>query len=306
MQFVYTGFGTNSNGKWYVEKGKVTFQKNGVIKDKTGALGTAGDWYYVVGSKVQTGYTGVADYKNANGWWYIKKGKVDFFYTGVGSNKNGTWYVTKGKVTSKAGAFETAADGTVYYYNNEGKKSTGWAEINGSYYYFDRSTGAMQTNTTVDNIKLDGDGFAKASADDITRIQTMIKARDVYLSLVSSGDSQSAQLKKCFDWVLKHPYKRYRRLPEAKQQSDVWYCIYANDEFDKGSGCCASEASAFAFLAHECGYTAYICDDTSHTWVEINGKVYDTLFAESKSYSRYYGSTYATAKLYCANKMKIF
>ncbi len=98
VQANYNGFASNSNGKWYVEKGKVTFKKNDVIKDTTGTIGTKGTWYYVVGSKVQTGYNGVANYKNSNGWWYIQNGKVDFSHNGVEKNKNGWWYVTGGKV----------------------------------------------------------------------------------------------------------------------------------------------------------------------------------------------------------------
>ncbi len=94
----YTGFAENSNGKWYVENGVVTFKTNGVLKDKTGGIGTKGSWYYVVDSKVQTGYTGVANYKNSNGWWYVKNGKVDFSANTVAKNKNGWWYVTGGKV----------------------------------------------------------------------------------------------------------------------------------------------------------------------------------------------------------------
>ncbi len=96
--FNYTGFAENSNGKWYCEGSKVTFTKNSVIKDSTGAIGTKGTWYYVVESKVQTGFTGLADYKNSNGWWYIKNGVVDFTHNGVDKNKNGWWYVTDGKV----------------------------------------------------------------------------------------------------------------------------------------------------------------------------------------------------------------
>ncbi|MCD8207237.1 MAG: hypothetical protein LUD72_04785, partial [Bacteroidales bacterium] len=55
-------------------------------------------WWYVTGGKVQFGFTGLANYKNANGWWYIKGGKVDFTYTGRATNKNGTWNVVNGKV----------------------------------------------------------------------------------------------------------------------------------------------------------------------------------------------------------------
>ncbi|MCC8151265.1 MAG: Ig-like domain-containing protein, partial [Lachnospiraceae bacterium] len=94
----YTGFATNQNGVWYLESGKVTFCKNSVIQDKTGAIGTKGTWWYVVGSKVQTGFTGLADYANENGWWYIENGKVTFTKNTVAKNKNGWWYVTGGKV----------------------------------------------------------------------------------------------------------------------------------------------------------------------------------------------------------------
>ncbi len=113
----YTGFAENSNGKWYVENGKVTFNKNGVIKDTTGAIGAKGTWYYVVGSKVQSSYTGVANYKNSNGWWYIKNGKVDFSANTVAKNKNGWWYIKNGKVDFNA--------------NTVAKNSNGWWYILG-------------------------------------------------------------------------------------------------------------------------------------------------------------------------------
>ncbi len=98
VDFSYNGFGENSNGKWYCEEGKVTFNKNSVLKDTTGAIGTSGTWYYVVGSKVQTDFTGLADYKNENGWWYIQDGKVDFSANTVAKNQNGWFYILGGKV----------------------------------------------------------------------------------------------------------------------------------------------------------------------------------------------------------------
>ncbi len=284
VQFGFTGLADykNSNGWWYIKNGKVDFTHNGVEKNKNG-------WWYVTGGKVRFGYTGVANYKNSHGWWYIKNGKVDFSYTGVASNKNGTWYVENGK--AKTVHKMVTSEGKTYYF--DGDMVTGWASVNGGYYYFDRNTGVMQAGTTVDGITLSASGKAKASVDDVTKIKTMIKARNVYLSITSSSDSKSAQLKKCFDWTLKHPYKRYRIFRQVRSQSVVWYCQFANDEFDTGKGSCVSEACAFAFLAKECGYEPYICDDGGHAWVEINGKRYDTFFAETKSYSKYFGGTSA-------------
>ncbi len=114
VDFTYTGFSSNKNGKWYVEKGQVKFNKNSVIKDAKGAIGPKGTWYYVVGSKVQTGYTGVANYKNENGWWYIKNGKVDFSANTVAKNKNGWWYVKNGKVDFKYTGIASNKNGTWY------------------------------------------------------------------------------------------------------------------------------------------------------------------------------------------------
>ncbi len=96
--FTYTGFAANANGKWYCEEGKVTFKTQDILKDTNGAFGEKGAWYYVIGSKVQTDFTGLSNFSNKNGWWYIKKGKVDFTHNGVDKNKNGWWYVTGGKV----------------------------------------------------------------------------------------------------------------------------------------------------------------------------------------------------------------
>ena len=118
-------------------------------------------------------------------------------------------------------------------------------------------------------------------------------------------DSKQKKLKKVFNWVLKHPYKRYRTL-KSVQSKKGWEITFANDVYKKGQGCCVSEASAFAFLAHECGYkNVYICDDTGHAWTEINGRVYDTLFAEAKNYNKYYNSSYGTAGLHRVGKLKI-
>ncbi len=94
----YTGFVSDSTGKLYCENGEVTFKKQGILKDETGAIGSKGAWYYVIGSQVQEDFTGLSNFSNENGWWYIKNGKVDFSHNGVDKNVNGWWYVTGGKV----------------------------------------------------------------------------------------------------------------------------------------------------------------------------------------------------------------
>ncbi len=143
----YTGFATNKNGSWYVTKGKVSFKNNSVIKDETGAIGKKNTWYYVTGSKVQTKFTGLADYPNENGWWYIKNGKVDFSANTVAKNKNGWWYVTGGKVRFDFNGLANYPNKNGWWYikngkvdfsaNTVAKNKNGWWYITGGKVQFD-------------------------------------------------------------------------------------------------------------------------------------------------------------------------
>ncbi len=143
----YYGFAENANGKWYVENGVVTFTKTDIIKDQTGAIGTAGDWYYVIGSKVQTGFTGLSNFRNVNGWWYIKDGKVDFSHNGVDKNRNGWYYVTGGKVQfgftglanykNENGWWYIAGGKVDFTHNGVDKNKNGWYYVVGGKVRFD-------------------------------------------------------------------------------------------------------------------------------------------------------------------------
>ncbi len=146
----YTGFATNSNGSWYMEKGKLERDENTVIKDTNGALGgSKSDYYYVVGSKVQSSFTGLANYKNSAGWWYITKGKVDRSVTTVASNNNGTYYVNKGKVDRSYTGFATNSSGSWYVKSGVVSK-----KVNGVYKDTKGSIGAKNNWYYVVNSKV--------------------------------------------------------------------------------------------------------------------------------------------------------
>ncbi len=154
----YTGFQTNANGTWYVENGYIHFDKNSVYKDTNGNLGTKGDWYYVVGNKVQYGFTGLANYKNQNGWWYIVSGKVDFSHNGVDKNVNGWWYVTGGKVQfgftglanyKNANGWWYIVSGKVdFNHNGVDKNVNGWWYVTGGKVDFTYTGRASNKNGT--------------------------------------------------------------------------------------------------------------------------------------------------------------
>ncbi len=139
----YTGFAKNSKGSWYITEGKLTRKDNTVIQDNKGVLGDKGEWYYVVGSKVQSDFTGLANYKNASGWWYITKGRVDRTYSGLTKNNNGWYYLTKGKVDRSYTGFAKNENGSWYVTNGKLtrknntviKDSEGLLGTKGEWYY---------------------------------------------------------------------------------------------------------------------------------------------------------------------------
>ena len=100
----------------------------------------------------------------------------------------------------------------------------GWKKIDGKYYYFDRTTGAQLRSCTVDGIRLNSDGSAVSSSYNNEKIRTMIKARSIMESITNTSDSKETKLRKCFNWVMKHPYKRYRTLKVARQKADGKWC----------------------------------------------------------------------------------
>jgi len=163
----------------------------------------------------------------------------------------------------------------------------------------------MASGCTVDGIRLKKSGQAVATNANIQKIQTMIKARNIVLQVTKPGDTLEQKIKKCFLWVFQFPYRQYRRLNPIYRQPG-WEVTFANDIFDRRQGCCVSEASATAFLFNECGCkTVYVATDTGHAWVELNGRVYDPLFAEARGFSNYYNRPYAGYGMYAVVKHKI-
>lgn len=125
-------------------------------------------------------------------------------------------------------------------------------------------------------------------------------AKEIVAKITNAGMSQSQKLKVCFDWVIRKPYVTRR----AFSNFAGWPAVFANDHFVLGGGNCHSDAAAFAYLAKALGYTnVYVCTDSdgrrglAHSWAEVNGLVYDPLFAEAKSYYRYFGVSYRTYEL---------
>ncbi|MDO5155792.1 MAG: transglutaminase domain-containing protein [Eubacteriales bacterium] len=228
--------------------------------------------------------------------------------------KNGITYYLNADGKKVKSKFVTVKKKT-YYLNKKGAVQKGWMKKGGEYYFFDRSTGVQKKSGKADDIVIKN-GKAKKTAYNTKKIEAMMKAAALVEKNTKATDSKEEKLKKMFYWVAQGPYKRFRRLREVRSNKG-WEIDYANDMLkgSKREGCCVSNACTLAYFARECGYkTVYVCDDTEHAWVEIDGKVYDTLFAEmtahggstkNPNYKDYFKSTYQKTKLVCVNKLKV-
>ena len=203
----------------------------------------------------------------------------------------------KGWVKTKSG---------IRRYYRKGKRLTGFQKIGKNYFYFS-AKGTLLKNTTVnkgyrgftyyiDNKshvigRKKGSTYYTASGKRMTQVQIAnLRSKQIAAEITNSSMTQEQKLKACFDWP----------------------ATFANDHFLHHNGDCVSDAGAFAYLAKAIGYkNVYVCADAvqsnnnAHAWCEINGYVYDPLFAESKSYSKYYGATYGSYGLYPVLKYKI-
>lgn len=193
-----------------------------------------------------------------------------------------------------------------YYVNKKGIAVRGWRKINKKYCFFDRKTGKMHTgHSKVDGISFDKNGAVKMTEYNIEKIKVMMRARKVMEDITSPNDTKGAMLKKCFRWIFKFPYRRYRIVRKVRMKKG-WELDFANDMFIRKQGCCVSNASAFAFLAKECGYKeVYLCDDTGHGWTEINNRAFDPLFAEARNFNKNYNVPYGVYRLHPVKKKRI-
>lgn len=191
-----------------------------------------------------------------------------------------------------------------YYFDKHGEMYYGWLKKDKQYYYLNRATGRLKRRGKVDGVKLRG-GCAVKTKFSCKKIETMMRAAKIVKEITEPGDSKSQKRLKCYKYIMKFNYCRYRMLKPIYKKKG-WEITFANDIFKRNGGCCVAESSALAFLFHECGYrNVYVCHDTEHAWVELNGKVYDNLFSEARDFWKYYGCSYEGYACHPVQRIKI-
>lgn len=222
----------------------------------------------------------------------------------------------KGWITLKSGKKK---------YFRDGRNVTGFQKI-GKYYYYFSAKGTLLKNKTIKKgykgftYFIDSKGrvmgrqkgsvYYTASGKKMNQAQIAdLRSKQIVAEITNSRMSKPAKLQTCFNWVIKGYYNIWRRFDQGGKN---WPAAFANDHFLYRKGDCISDAAAFGYLAKAIGYkNVYVCADAvrsnnnAHSWTEINGLVYDPLFAEAKSYSKYYGCTYGSYGLSAILKYKL-
>lgn len=198
-------------------------------------------------------------------------------------------------------------EGEKYFFDDKGVMQTGWQEIDGGYYCFDRLDGFMVTDGQVDGITVDKDGKAEQSDYNEYKITTMMTAHQIMLEQTLPTDTMAEKRLKLFKWEMyEHGYHRWRLLSDIYNTSPDWEITFANDIFERGSGCCVADSCAAAFLIREIGYTdIYICHDSSHCWFTVGGKLYDPLFAEAKNFDDNYDAEYTDYRQWPVGRRRV-
>lgn len=260
--------------------------------------------------------------------WYTYGSKKRYY-------KNGTYVTGMRKIHGVVYYFNTKGymktgwvkyNNKKYYFDTDGKRCSGVKKINGKYYYFNEK-GVMKTGTVTSGkntyyctdkgileAQKKGKTFYYANGKKMNETkayeyETLQRAKNIVSQITNSKMTQGQKLQTCFNWVIKHYYATRRIF----MNQTAWPALYANDYFiPGGGGNCFSDACSFAYLAKALGYQdVYVCVDTlkvngsGHCWAEINGLVYDPLFAEAKNYAKYYGGTYRSYGLLPLRKVKL-
>ena len=197
----------------------------------------------------------------------------------------------------------------IYYAKKDGEIARGWFKKKGNIYFFSRKKGRLTEKKKVEGVKLNKYGIAKKGEQNQERAETYIKAANIVRSISKTYESKADKLYKCYKWVMQFGYVRHRTMKEMMEQADwkkTWDIVFANDIFDKHSGCCVADAAAFALLAKECGYkNVTLCCDTGHSWDDIGGKLYDPLFAKARDFDKNYNAVYSDYRINPAITKKI-
>ncbi|MCC8069742.1 MAG: hypothetical protein LIO71_08340 [Ruminococcus sp.] len=209
-------------------------------------------------------------------------------YTGLYTDStDNTYYYTDGSLTT---GWLTIDDVTYHFNDNTGIESKGVCLVDGSYYYFDRSTGALVTDSVIGKWVIDSNGIATSKLDSIAETKfnagyktanqiyelvrvggytNLASGSDIYGNIVGDGTSHLA-----FVSGSTVPSQISIFGPSASVDATGW-ATFAQYRALNNKGCCYYMAAYFDFLCRSAGYESRIVygtqsNNVSHFWNQVN------------------------------------
>lgn len=128
-------------------EGELYYFKNNRIDTSYSGLAQYGnEWYYIENGKVNWNYTGLA--QHGIEWFYVKGGKLDWSYTGLVQKGNEWFFVRNGRLDW--GYTGLACNGEYYFYVKNGRLDwsySGYAQIDGQGEYYEVRNGRLVGGT---------------------------------------------------------------------------------------------------------------------------------------------------------------
>ena len=205
--------------------------------------------------------------------------------------------------------------GARYYFTADGRAAVGSCKVDGTFYIF-KANGTLATGSKKHTEKVDGETYVASKGGKAVKGKVTVKKngksktyttnkkgkvkksssgyssalKKVMESTVNritkSGMSKSAKLRACWNYIVGGSFHYASKYPNTG--SGGWQRGCALNMLRSHSGNCYGFACAFAALATQCGYKAYVvCGRvpgtrdgaadgyTRHCWVKINGAHYD-------------------------------
>lgn len=231
----------------------------------------------------------VQDAQAAEGKWKKKKsGKYYILPNGekaVGSREiNGEYFIfdLNGKLLTPKKNSLINIGNKIFYVSPEGTAVSGWQIIKKKLYSVKKS-GVVRKNTKYKGIVFTKSGAAKSCQDTKIMLQTV----KTVTSVIKLDMTKKQKLKACWKYLVSRKKFRYvSKYPDLKKKG--WQRQTAENMLRTKKGNCYSFACAFAAMANEIGYDAYVvCGRvngsrdgardglTRHAWVKIDGQYYD-------------------------------
>jgi|GEM_PF-2049195 len=237
----------------------------------TGLMQVEGSYYYFDTQGVMlTGWRDIGGSKH----FFLDSGKAAY-----GSLKiSGKYYVFDIRGTLMTGNGKriiSVGDGYKYYVSKSGRAVSGWIYVSSVRKVICAGTdGRLAVNTTIDGIRINGNGYCSITNQGIARIE----ARKFIKKHTKASWSRTKKFKVCWRYIV--AYNNYVAIDRSsKYFKKNWVYRVAVDMFTSDlTGDCNGIACAAAAVAKELGFEPYVIrTENHHCFVIAKGRYYDNM-----------------------------